>query len=160
MCRVFVNTAMTSHDFVHGKRADDGTAEYVRAEKRQVETRQNMHRAQFEIRRFGEEAGRYRSFTESILPSYQEIVRLLKQNASLIMNGIECKIIDARYANRKRRPGVAFKAKWDTRDGYGLMPFPNAEDLLKSGELVFDTQRRVWVWIKNLRAFVKHFGRT
>jgi hypothetical protein len=145
------------HAFVHGERADDGAVEYERIVKARAELRHCVHRAQSEIARFEANPEVYRSFVETRFSSHRDVMAILRQNPQLVFGGSECQIYDIRYAKRKYASAVAFKIKWQTAEGYAWMAVKNAEDWLRSGKLLLDTERGLWVDTENLRWFVNQY---
>lgn len=145
------------HDFVHGKRADDGVAEYGRLVERNAELRQRVERAQFELTRFEEKPEVYRNFAESRFSSHRELMAILKQHPLIISAGTECQIFDVRYAKRKYHSAVAFKVRKETPEGHMWWRVKSAEELLYKGKLLLDIERQLWVEIENIRWFVQRY---
>jgi hypothetical protein len=146
------------HDYVHGKRSNDGTAEYDAILKWQAAVRLRADQAQSELKRFEDRPEVYLPSIDSPFSSPGEIMTMLRQNPILLRGGTECQIFDVRYARRKYESAVAFKVKWENEQGSCWGRIFSAEQLLNSGRLVLDTERHIWVDIESQRAVVTRYG--
>jgi hypothetical protein len=146
------------HDYVHGRRADDGSAVHEAEVKEKEGLRRKADGALAEIVRFCERRECYRCFSDTPMPSQQELIALLRRHSYIVGTGGRCEIVKVRLARRKYETVVMFDTRQQTPRGYALSSALRAEPLLRSGGMVLDTERGVWVDLDVLRSFVKRFG--
>ena len=146
------------HDFLHGKRTDDGTAKYARRVERQLQLLQAVENGRSELRRFEERQGAYRRFSKADFAFDKELMAILRQHPRVIFSSYEGRIASVCYAKRVNEPGVTFSLQWGSGNDRCCRPI-HAEEWLFSGKVVFDTERGVWVDIHCIKSFVERYDR-
>jgi hypothetical protein len=146
------------HDFVHGKRLDDGTAEARRQAARQAELEDQVRLARQELDRVDQHANLYRIIKAAEFATPQDLVVFL-QSRSRLIGPRESEIFDVKYARWRKQPTVTFKIRWH-HEGSLCFSNPQAvDDFLWNGRYVFDADREVWVDLESLKSFVRRFSR-
>jgi hypothetical protein len=102
-------------------------------------------RKDFETNRYNECPECYEQFTSIEYTDHNQIRGILKKGRLLIENGEEWTIVRIRQT---KTLGMVFSLQLDSDTRTAWRTFPHADRRLLDGELVFDSERKMWIYFR------------